>query len=275
MSSPSVIVLITGNFPPFPLLPSPTPRSSNTTYPSTPGANAGIGYAAVKVLVTASEKYHVILASRSPEKGAAASKEIQAAGIKGAISTITLDVTDEKSIAAATQKIETDHGRLDVLINNAGISGNDESLKRSLEKSFNTNVIGPALMTEAFTPLLLKYPKPYLLHISSAMGSITRAGDPSRFEYGFDAQPYRMSKAALNMMTMQGSKVLGPQGIKVFAVCPGFVVSNIRGTSEEARTVGGAAGDPMVSGQTVLRILEGERDADVGKFLSKDEVYPW
>lgn len=107
------------------------------------------------------------------------------------------------------------------------------------------------------------------------MGSITRAGDPSRFEYGFDAQPYRMSKAALNMMTMQGSKVLGPQGIKVFAVCPGFVVSNIRGTSEEARTVGGAAGDPMVSGQTVLRILEGERDADVGKFLSKDEVYPW
>lgn len=130
-------------------------------------------------------------------------------------------------------------------------------------------------MTETFTPLLLKSAKPYLLHISSGMGSITLTGDPSRFESRFDAQPYRMSKAALNMMTMRGSKLLGPQGVKVFAVCPGLVVSNLRGESEEARTVGGAAEDPMVSGQTVLKILEGERDADVGKFVSKDEVYPW
>ena len=81
-----------------------------------------------------------------------------------------------------------------------------------------------------------------------------------------------MSKAALNMLMVQDSKM---QGVKSFAVCPGIVESNIRGPSQENRSADGLAGDPEVSGQTILRIIEGERDADVGKFVHKDGFYPW
>jgi hypothetical protein len=66
--------------------------------------------------------------------------------------------------------------------------------------------------------------------------------------------------------------------MKVFAMCPGFVVSNLRGTTEEMRNgspFGMQAGDPMVSGQTLLSIIEGKRDDDAGKFVHKDGVYPW
>jgi hypothetical protein len=65
------------------------------------------------------------------------------------------------------------------------------------------------------------------------------------------------------------------EGLKVFAICPGFVVSNLRGTSDEARSGGGNAGDPATSGNLMLSILEGKRDADVGKFVQKDGTYPW
>ncbi|KAL9132556.1 MAG: hypothetical protein Q9175_006266, partial [Cornicularia normoerica] len=96
------------------------------------------------------------MASRSLEKGNAASSALQAAGIKGKVSSIQLDVTDESSIAAAAKRVEKEHGRLDVLVNNAGIYSQAATLKDQLESTLNANVIGAALVAEAFTPLLLK-----------------------------------------------------------------------------------------------------------------------
>ena len=215
------------------------------------------------------------MASRSLENGKAASSAIQASGIKGKTSTIQLDVTDESSIAAAVKQVEREHGRLDVLVNNAGIFSKAETLKEQLESTFNTNVIGAALTAEEFAPLLLKSSNPYLLHISSGLGSINLSSDQKLPESQYDARAYRMSKAALNMLTVQDSKVLGKQGVKVFAVCPGLVESNLRGRGEQQRTAGGTAGDPEESGRTMLQIIEGERDADVGKFVHKGGVYPW
>ncbi|CAD6566663.1 MAG: hypothetical protein ASARMPREDX12_008785 [Alectoria sarmentosa] len=207
------------------------------------GANSGIGYAASKVIASASAKYHVIMASRSIEKGNAACSAIQAAGIKGTTSSIQLDVTDESSIAAA-----------------------------QLERTFSTNVVGAAVVAEAFTALLLKSAEPYLLHISSTLGSLSLSAE---FDYGIDARAYRMSKAALNMLMVRDAQTLGKQGVKVFAVCPGLVESNLRGEGAQERSAGGKAGDPEVSGQTILRIMEGGRDADVGKFVNKDGVIAW
>ena len=215
------------------------------------------------------------MASRSLEKGHAASSAIQVAGVKGKTSSIQLNVTDESSIAAAVQQVEREHGRLDVLINNAGIYSQAPTLKEQIHDTLATNVTGAAIVAEAFTPLLLKSSNPYLLHVSSGLGSINLASDPRPFDAAVGALAYRMSKAALNMLTMQNSNILGKQGVKVFAVCPGLVESNLRGESEEQRSAGGTAGDPEVSGQTMLRIIEGERDADVGKFVHKDGVYPW
>lgn len=270
MSSPSTIVLITGTCLPFPMV-----WWSHSLTNVFPGANSGIGYAASKVIASASSKYHVIMASRSLENGNQASSAIQATGIQGTTSSIQLDVTDESSIAAAVQQIEGEHGRLDVLVNNAGISSKASTLKEQLESTFNTNVIGAAIVAEAFTPLLLKSSNPYLLHISSALGSLNRASDQQIWDSVIDIRAYRMSKAALNMLTVQDSKVLGKQGVKVFAVCPGLVVSNLRGRGDEQRSAGGKASDPEESGRTMLRIVEGGRDADVGKFVHKGGVYPW
>ena len=212
------------------------------------------------------------MASRSLSNGNEARDSITASSkIKGTISIIQLDVTDESSIAAAVKKIESEHGRLDVLINNAGIVSKASTLKEQFESTLNTNVIGTALTTKAFTPLLLKSKKPYLLYVSSALGSLSIASESQRNDW----EVYRVSKAALNMWMLQDSIALGSQGIKVFAMCPGLVESNLRGKEKQQVTAGGNAGDPEVSGRTMLEILEGERDKDVGKFVHKDGTYPW
>ena len=274
MSSPSTVVLITGTFQSF-SHPHSTLAFTISLTGFFQGANSGIGYATSKVIASSSSKYHVIMASRSSEKGSAACEAVQAAGIKGKVSSIQLDVTDQSSIAVAVKQVEKDHGRLDVLVNNAGVSSKATTLKESLEATFNTNVMGAALVAEAFTPLLLKSPNAYLLHISSGLGSLTLASDASRWDSKIDAPAYRMSKAALNMLMVQDAKTLGKQGVKVFAICPGLVESNLRGESQMERTAGGNAKSPEVSGQLILRIMEGERQADVGKFVHEDGVYPW
>lgn len=131
------------------------------------------------------------------------------------------------------------------------------------------------LVTDAFTPLLLLSPRPYLIQISSALGSVGLATDPSS-EHSIPAwEEYRMSKAALNMMTVQMARRLGEKGVKVFAFCPGLVRSNLRGVAEEEVSAWGRAGDPMVSGRGILDIVSGKRDGDVGKFVWMGGVYPW
>jgi len=81
-------------------------------------------------------------------------------------------------------------------------------------------------------------------------------------------EAYRASKAALNIIADLEAKEFGSKGLKVFAMCPGFVVSNLRGTSHEARSGWGNAGDPQLSGKTVLSIIQGKRYVDAGKFCS-------
>ncbi len=193
------------------------------------------------------------------------------------MSTAQLDVTDSKSIELAAKYVQETHGYLDVLVNNAGIGNMDPDIKTRLQLCLDTNVIGPALVEEAFRPLLLKAQKPYSVFVSSGAGSIARAGMPSVWTApNFpNEEAYRASKAALNMVAVVEARDFGPKGLMVFAMCPGFVESNLRGSSQEARTGGGGAGDPLDSGKLVLSIIKGERDADVGKLVHKDGVYPW
>ena len=218
------------------------------------------------------------MAARTPSKGEAAVSELQStSGLQGTLSFLHLEVTDAASIEAAAKKVEQDFGRLDVLINNAGITSRDPSLRTQLETTFNTNVIGANMVTEAFRPLLIKAPKAYLIHISSGLGSFANATAKDDFAYNMPFKAYRISKAALDMMMLEDWKEKNREGwnMKVFALCPGLVESNLRGTSEEQRTVGGMAISPETSGQTILSVIEGKRDADDGKFVHKDGVYGW
>lgn len=107
------------------------------------------------------------------------------------------------------------------------------------------------------------------------MGSLVQAQDPSVFYYSIYSPSYRMSKAALNMYAIQEDMKYRKEGLKTFAMCPGFVVSNLRGKDEMSRTGGGYATSPLVSGETMLGIIEGKRDAEVGKFVWEKGVYPW
>jgi NAD(P)-dependent dehydrogenase (short-subunit alcohol dehydrogenase family) len=242
------------------------------------GANSGIGLATVKVLASASNAFHVIIASRSLSKADAAKTEIEADNIKGTLSTLQLDVTDEEAISEAVAHVEQQFGRLDVLINNAGVSGiMEDNIKSSFQLCLETNVIGPAMVAAAFRPLLMKSENPYSIYVSSGQGTLVRnaarnvSANPNIKSRG----AYGVSKAALNMLAALEHAEFGPKGLKVFAVSPGFVRSNLRGTSEEARSGWGNAGDPVVSGELVLSIVQGKRDADVGCFVHTDGIYAW
>jgi NAD(P)-dependent dehydrogenase (short-subunit alcohol dehydrogenase family) len=203
--------------------------------------------------------------------------EIKAAGIKGQLSTLPLDVTDENSITEAAALVEKQFGRLDVLVNNAAIGSLDPSVKVRFQASMITNVVGPAIVAEVFRPLLLKSSNPYSIYVSSSVGSMTLAADPTSPTYRglANGEAYRASKAALNMVALQESIVFSETPLKIFALCPGFVRSNLRGTSEEARSGWGRAGDPEVSGTLILSVIQGKRDADVGKLIATDGVRAW
>lgn len=229
------------------------------------------------MIASSAPKYHVIVAARSLSKAESAIESLRSSSkIQGTLSPLELDVTSEPSIHAAVQKVSADfNGRLDILINNAGISSKSPDLKTRFLDTYATNVVGVALTTDAFAPLLLKSSRPYLINVSSGLGSLRKASNPIDLHYAVYTTAYRTSKAALNMLTIEQEKELGKKGVKVFAVCPGLVRSNLRGTKEEERSAGGRAIDPQVSGELILSVLEGKRDGDVGKFVFKDGVYPW
>lgn len=215
------------------------------------------------------------MTSRSLKKGNAALSEIRSAGLKGSLSLIQIDVTSEQSISAAASHVAEKFGRLDVLVNNAGISSKDPSLKRKFEDTYAANVIGPVLMTAAFEPLLLKSKRPYLMQISSGLGSLELAVTPTSHQSKVSLPAYNSSKAALNMIMIDDHRRLGKQGVKVFSVCPGLVRSNLRGTEEEQISAGGIAVDATVSGELILSVIEGKRDAEAGQVIKKDGVWPW
>ena len=239
-----------------------------------PGANSGVGHTTAKVIANSSEDFHVIMTGRSLDKVKEAMSKIERTGPQGTLSAMQLDVTDEASIKAAVRHVELNHGKVDALVNNAGTGCRDPDLKTRLTECLAVNAVGSALVAEAFRPLLLQSNNPYSVYVSSGAGSIHRNLNPSSGRFEFD-EAYRVSKAAQNMIAVREHIEYGPQGLKVFVMSPGCVVSNIRGTSEDERNAWGAASDSDIAGNTILAIILGERDSDVGKFVVRDGLYPW
>ncbi|KAJ6102850.1 hypothetical protein N7486_005277 [Penicillium sp. IBT 16267x] len=238
------------------------------------GANSGIGYATAKTIAS-HPNYHVILACRDPSKGHEACSQLKTDHIQGTLSVIQLDVEDDTSISKAVKAVSDQFGRVDVFISNAGTTSPGSTGRDKIGKIFSTNVFGAMLVSEAFIPLLLQSRRPYLIQISSALGSLALASDPQSEHSTPTWDEYRMSKPALNMMTVQMHKRLKDQNVRVFAFCPGLVRSMLRGASEEAVSAQGHAGDPMESGKAIMVIIAGRRDDHVGKFLHKGGCYPW
>lgn len=245
---------------------------STSSYPIVlvSGGNSGLGLATAKRLAT-EHKYTVIIGSRNPKAGEDLALEFQSQGL--AISSVQLDITSDDSIAAAINHIITTFGRLDILINNAGImldQFRDEMGTRDLfTRTFSTNIIGAACLTEACLPLLRNSALPRIIFISSVMGSITKALDKTTAWYGVDYKAYDSSKAALNMLAVNYDRILADKNGLVNVVCPGLVSSNL---SEFVKAYGEA---PEVGAQRVVELAVAEKGSVTGTFSDRNGGIPW
>ncbi|HXN39635.1 MAG TPA: SDR family oxidoreductase [Solirubrobacteraceae bacterium] len=201
------------------------------------GANRGIGREVARQL--AEQGYEVLLSARDADKSHAAAREL--ADATGAtVRALTLDVADPDSIAAAAQRVRSDPGRLDVLVNNAGI-GSDFGVAGvapdfdKIQLALDTNFYGAYRLTVALLDLLRASEHPRIVNVSSGMGGVTEMGGWS--------PGYRVSKAALNAVTRILSAELAGEGFLVNSACPGFVNTDMGGPMGAKKPVeDGAAG---------------------------------
>ena len=238
------------------------------------GGNNGIGLAACQ-LFAKQPKYHCIMGSRSLDKGQKALSSIQSSTPDSSVSLVQLDITSDASITAAVNEVEAQQGHLDILINNAGICPMDFS-RTTLRDCLETNAVSPAMVTQAFAPLLLKSSTPRVIYVSSVLGSITIRGNPKEMAYNETYKAYRTSKAALNMLAACDAQEYEGK-MKVFVYCPGYVITDLAG-QREAKEEAGIAKSPDGSARGLLNIAEGKRDEENGLFLHDEEageLYPW
>jgi NAD(P)-dependent dehydrogenase (short-subunit alcohol dehydrogenase family) len=201
------------------------------------GANRGIGREVSRQL--AERGYEVLLSARDGEKAEQAAREVaQATGAR--VRALKLDVSDANSIEQAAAQVHRDPGRLDVLVNNAGVgtdwgvSGTEPDFD-AIAGALNTNFYGAYRLTVALLDLLRESEHPRIVNVSSGMGGISEMGGWS--------PGYRVSKAALNAMTRILSTELKEQSVLVNSACPGFVNTDMGGQFGAKKSVeDGAAG---------------------------------
>jgi NAD(P)-dependent dehydrogenase (short-subunit alcohol dehydrogenase family) len=193
------------------------------------GANKGIGYEIAAGLGALG--WSVGVGARDAQRRDTAVEKLRAAGVDAF--GVPLDVTDDASAAAAAALLEERAGRLDVLVNNAAITGGapqeptvvDPALVRTV---IETNVLGVIRVTNAVLPLLRRSASPRIVNMSSSVGSLTRQSAPGG-ETGPISAAYAPSKTFLNAITVQYAKELAGTGILVNSGCPGFVATDLNG----------------------------------------------
>jgi NAD(P)-dependent dehydrogenase (short-subunit alcohol dehydrogenase family) len=193
-----------------------------TTITFITGANKGLGYETARRL--AELGHRVIIGARDPGRG-------QAAADRLGVRIVAIDVTDDASVKNAAADIEAHEGRVDTLINNAGIIGRHAPVGdltgEDAEHVFATNVSGIVRVTGAFLPLLRNSQAPAVINVSSGMGSQALTHDPQRVESTIASPLYTASKAAVTMLTTQYAKAL--PGIRFNAADPGYTGTDLNG----------------------------------------------
>ena len=205
------------------------------------GANKSIGFETARQLLQ--QGFHVYLGSRDLQNGSEAVEQLIAEGLTE-VEAVQIDVASEESVKAARAVIGAKTDTLDVLINNAGITGGMPQTAltadiAAFKKVYDTNVFGVVMVTQAFIDLLRASPQPRIVNVSSSQGSLTLAADPTSKYYNHKGAIYQSSKAALNMCTIMLAYELRGTPFKVNAVDPGFTKTDLNnhrgtGTVEEA-----------------------------------------
>jgi NAD(P)-dependent dehydrogenase (short-subunit alcohol dehydrogenase family) len=204
-----------------------------TTITLITGANKGIGFATARLL--GARRMTVLMGARDKDRGRQAERDLRDGGADAHF--VPLDVTDEKSVRQAAEWIEAEYGRLDILINNAGIARGDgsglpsETALETLRTVYETNVFGVVTVTNAMLPLLRRAPAARIVNVSSEVGSIASMTDPESPLWPMASVPYPSSKSALNMVTAMYAKELRDTSIKVNAANPGYCATDLNANS--------------------------------------------
>jgi NAD(P)-dependent dehydrogenase (short-subunit alcohol dehydrogenase family) len=225
------------------------------------GANKGLGFEAARRLIA--EGHSVYVGSRDSRRGRVAAESLGGRFLE-------LDVTSDESVDAAVRDIRRRDGRLDVLINNAGIAGGSGIAPRDvtandMERVFATNVFGVVRVTHAMLPLLLESENPVIVNVSSGLGSIGVVTDPARIESRFPTLSYSSSKSALTMLTVQYAKAFPEMRINV--VDPGYTATDLNGNRGTQSVSEGT--DALVKLATV------DSDGPTGTFQDRNGIVPW
>jgi NAD(P)-dependent dehydrogenase (short-subunit alcohol dehydrogenase family) len=221
------------------------------------GANKGLGYETARRLLA--EGQTVYMGARDAARGGAA-----AAAVGGQF--VQLDVTDDQSVENALRNIGEQQGRLDVLVNNAGVSTVGEVNGPDALQLFDTNAIGVIRVTQAALPLLEKSENPVVVNVSSALGSFWAVTNPERRQFHFPSIVYGASKAAVSMLTVQYAKTY--PDIKFNAVEPGFTATDLTPFS--------GAGQPVeVGAEVIVRMATIGKGGPTGTFQEGDEELGW
>lgn len=187
------------------------------------GANRGLGLEIARQL--AHRGLRVVLTAREPRSGEAAAQRLAANGLDVAF--YPLDVTSRDQAYALARAVADRHGRLDVLVNNAGVLVDPKGSRALtldldvLRRTLETNVVGLLGVTQALATLLEAGGRGRIVNLSSGLGQI--AG------MGVGTPAYRVSKTAVNVLTIMLAQELAPHGVKVNAVCPGWVRTDLGG----------------------------------------------
>jgi NAD(P)-dependent dehydrogenase (short-subunit alcohol dehydrogenase family) len=241
-------------------------RMNGQTIALVTGANKGIGYEIAAGLGALG--WSVGVGARDEDRREAAVQKLRAAGVD--VFGVPLDVTDDASVAAATRLLEEHAGGLDVLVNNAGVTGGMGQLPTTVDleavrTAVETNVIGVIRVTNAMLPLLRRSASPRIVNMSSSVGSLTLQSTPAAT--GPISAAYAPSKTFLNGVTVQYARELRDTNILINAACPGFCATDLNGFRGVRTPEQGAA--------IAIRLATLPDDGPTGAFFDDAGVVPW
>ncbi len=232
------------------------------------GANKSIGFETARQLGQLGSR--VWLGSRNTERGRDAAEQLSAEGYD--VQPVTIDVTDDHSVEMAVSRVRNDGGRLDVLINNAGILGGQPTAPSlqsvsDMRAVYETNVFAPVRVTQAFLPLLRAADHANIIMVSSGLGSLDWLSDPANEFYSVNILGYNSSKSALNAVTVSLAKELAASGISVNSADPGYTATDFNGHTGYRTVEQAAAG--------IVWLATQGPDGPTGHFYHDENIVPW
>ncbi|MCZ2805165.1 SDR family NAD(P)-dependent oxidoreductase [Modestobacter sp. VKM Ac-2983] len=224
------------------------------------GGNKGIGYETARRLRDAG--HTVVIGARDAGRGRAAAADL-------GVGLIHLDVTDQASVDGAAERVRQDHGRLDVLVNNAAVN----SVVAPLESTdaadaaamLDTNLLGALRVTNAFIPLLRESRHARIVNVSSFVGSFAATLEHDMFDWRVVPPVYAISKTALTMLTLRYSREL--PGMLVNAADPGYTKTDLNDHQGTQTVTEGS--------DVIVRLAMLADDGPTGTYVSRDDVVPW